>query len=249
MTPDLQLNPLSLAFAVGAGLLSFISPCVLPLLPAYLGYITGFSAEQLIERRDAAARARILGHSLAFVGGLAIVFTLLGASASLAGRLLLDHLELLTRLGGLVVILFGLHMVGLLRIPLLHQEKRFDMRVGPGRGLLGPLLLGAAFAAGWTPCVGPFLGSLLTLASQERTVGRGMLLLFAYALGLGIPFVLAGLATERMLRLMRALRPRLHAVEVGSGVLLIAMGLLLFSFQLTLLSGWLTRVFGTGWAL
>ena len=254
---DLQLDPATLFFAAGAGVLSFISPCVLPLLPAYLSFITGLSAEQLTERRDVATRARVLGSSLAFVAGLALVFTLLGASASLLGRLLNRNLDLVTQLGGLLVIVFGLHMTGLVRVPLLYRQARLDPALGarqPGagrgsRGLFGPFLVGAVFAAGWTPCVGPFLGSLLTLASQEQTVGQGVLLLFAYGLGLGLPFVLAGLATERTLGLMRALRPHLRKVEVGSGVLLIGMGVLLFTGRLALLSSWLTRIFGTGLAV
>jgi cytochrome c-type biogenesis protein len=245
---DLQLNLATLLFAAGAGLLSFISPCVLPLLPAYLSYMTGLSAEQLSARQDAATRARVLIHSLAFVAGLAIVFTLFGASATFVGRLLLQNLDILTRLAGLLVIIFGLHMTGLVRIPLLYRELRADVAAQRGRGAFGALLMGAAFAAGWTPCVGPFLGSLLSLASQEQTVAQGMLLLFVYALGLGIPFVLTGLAMERSLRLMRLLRPRLHAVEILSGILLIGMGLLLFTDRLSLLSGWLTRVFGIGLA-
>jgi cytochrome c-type biogenesis protein len=245
--PD--LSPPALLFAIVAGVLSFVSPCVLPLLPAYLGYMTGLSAEQLAEQRDAATRARALGQSLAFVAGLAIVFTLLGASATLLGRLLHQQLAILTQLGGLLVVVFGLHLAGLVRIPLLYRQARADVSAARGRGPLGALLLGAAFAAGWTPCVGPFLGSLLTLASQEQTVASGTVLLFAYALGLGLPFVLAGLATERAISLTRALRPRLRAIEVGSGLLLVAMGLLLLTGQLAQLSALFTRLFGLGLSL
>ena len=241
-------GPALLLFAIGAGILSFISPCVLPLLPAYLSFISGLSAEQLAGRRDASTRARVLGQSLAFVAGLAIVFTLLGASASLVGRLLLGNLDLVTQGAGLLVIVFGLHMTGLVRIPLLY--RRAGAAVSPHRGgPLGALLLGAAFAAGWTPCVGPFLASLLAMASREQTVGEGMLLLFFYALGLGVPFVLAGLALERALGIVRAVRPYLHRIEVASGALLIGMGLLLFTGRLALLSGWLTRIFGNGLAV
>lgn len=258
---DVQLNPATLLFAAGAGLLSFISPCVLPLLPAYLSYMTGLSAEELIARQDVATRVRVLGNSLAFVAGLAVIFTLFGASATFIGRVLLQNLDVLTKLAGLLVILFGLHMTGLVRIPLLYREARFDPSFGasgPGSGQVlgarrrggpvGALFIGAAFATGWTPCIGPFLASLLGLASREQTIGQGTLLLFVYALGLGLPFVLAGLALERSLRLARAFRPRLHAVEVISGLLLIGMGLLLFTDRLSLLSSRLTAVFGTGWA-
>lgn len=260
---ELQLNPATLLFATGAGLLSFVSPCVLPLLPAYLSFITGLSAAQLAEQRDAATRARVLLHSLAFVAGLALVFTLLGASASLLGRWANQHLGALTQLAGLLVIVFGLHMAGLLKVPLFYRQARLVPFGGLGAGAslrsgqaearqrspLGALLLGAAFAAGWTPCVGPFLGSLLTLASQEQTVGQSMLLLFVYGLGLGLPFVLTGLATQRALGLIRALRPHLSAVERASGLLLVAMGLLLLTGQLTWLSALFTRIFGIGLAV
>jgi cytochrome c-type biogenesis protein len=243
-----QLSLATLLFAAGAGLLSFLSPCVLPLLPAYLSYMTGLSAGQLTHARRGAVRRRVLTHSLAFVIGLSLVFTLFGASASLLGRLLLGNLELLTRAAGLVVIIFGLHQTGLLRIPLLYREARARPKLQPGGGPLQAALLGAAFAAGWTPCVGPFLAALLGLASQEETVGQGMLLLFAYGLGLGLPFLLAGLGLERALRLSAALRPHTRAIEIGSGLLLIGMGLLLLTDRLSAISIWLTRVFGTGFA-
>jgi cytochrome c-type biogenesis protein len=246
---DLQPNLAALIFAAGAGLLSFASPCVLPLLPAYLSYITGLSAEQLLDNQDVATRARVFGHSLAFVAGLSLVFTFLGASATLAGRFVLQNLDLITRLAGLLVIVLGIHTLGLVRIPLLQREKRPSLNARGNRGALRALVVGAAFGAGWTPCVGPFLASLLTLATQEQTLVQGMLLLFVYALGLGVPFVLAGLATERSLRAMRLLRSRLHAIEVLSGLLLIVMGFLLLSDRVSMLSSWLTRVFGLGWAL
>ena len=242
-----QLSVATLVLAAGAGLLSFLSPCVLPLVPAYLGYLTGLSAEELREQ-SRLVRRRVLLHSLAFVAGLAAVFTLFGASASLLGRLLLQHLDLLTRAAGLLVILFGLHQTGLVRFPLLYRELRPEVKVRAGGGLLQASLLGAAFAAGWTPCVGPFLASLLALASQEQTVGQGMLLLFVYGLGLGLPFVLGGLGLERALRLSASLRPRLRAIEIASGLLLILMGLLLFTDRLSALSVWLTRAFGLGLA-
>lgn len=245
---DVSFNLPSLLLAAGAGLLSFVSPCVLPLLPAYLSYMTGLSAEQLSGQRDAATRVRVLAHSFAFVLGLSVVFALLGASASLLGRVLLQYQEIITRLAGLMVIVFGLHLTGLVEIPLLYREARADLAASRGRGVLGAFLMGAAFAAGWTPCVGPFLASLLGLASQSQTVAEGTALLFVYGLGLGVPFVLAGLAVEAALRVSKAIRPRLRMIERTSGVLLILMGLLLFTDRLTLLSAWLTRVFGIGLA-
>ena len=243
----LSLNPLTLVLAAGAGLLSFVSPCVLPLLPAYLGYMTGLTAEELQGPASSATRSHIVGRSLAFVVGLSLVFAALGASASAVGQTILRNQTIIIRIAGLLVVLFGLHTLGLIRIPLLYQERR--LRVGGTDGsYLGALLLGAAFAAGWTPCIGPFLAGLLALASQEQTVGRGTLLLFVYGLGLGVPFVLTGLALGTSLRLLAAVRARMHALELVSGFLLVGMGLLIFSDRLSLISVWLTTVFGTGLA-
>jgi cytochrome c-type biogenesis protein len=245
---DLQLSPLTLVLAIGAGLLSFASPCVLPLLPAYQGYMTGLSAEELREGQTGSARTRVLLHGGAFVLGLAVVFAVFGASASLLGRLFLQHQTLLSRLGGAVIVIFGLHVLGLLRVPVLYREKRLDLSATRQRGLPGAFLMGAAFGIGWTPCIGPFLAGILALASQEQTVGGGAVLLLAYAFGLGIPFVVAGLTLERAMGAIRGLRPRLALVEKLSGVLLIAMGLLVFNGDMASIAGWLTRTFGTGLA-
>src|SRR4051794_38031083 len=243
----LALNPLTLLLAAGAGLLSFASPCVLPLLPAYLGYMTGLTAEELQDQRDAATRAHVLGRSVAFVLGLSLVFAALGASASAVGRSLVQHQILILRIAGLLVVILGLHTLGLVRIPFLFREKRLNVRLADG-SYLSALLLGAAFAAGWTPCIGPFLAGLLALASQEQTVSQGMLLLFVYGLGLGVPFVVAGLALGSSLRLLRGVRARMQILEMVSGLLLVGMGLLIFSDRLSLISAWLTAIFGTGLA-
>lgn len=243
----LSLSPLTLMLAAGAGFLSFVSPCVLPLLPAYLGYMTGLTAEELQGPQAAALRAHILGRSLAFVIGLSLVFAALGGSASAVGQVLLKHQAIILRIAGLLVVLLGLHTLGLIRIPFLYQERRLSFGRADG-SYLGALLLGAAFAAGWTPCIGPFLAGLLALASQEQTVSQGMLLLFVYGLGLGIPFVLTGLALGSSLRMLRVVRARMHLLEIVSGLLLVGMGLLIFSDRLSLISAWLTNVFGIGLA-
>jgi cytochrome c-type biogenesis protein len=243
----LGLDPFTLLLAAGAGFLSFASPCVLPLLPAYLGYMTGLTAEALQGPQDRATRAHVLGRSLAFVVGLSLVFAALGASASAIGQALLRNQTIILRVAGLLVVLLGLHTLGLIRLPLLYQERRPSFGGADG-SYLGALALGAAFALGWTPCIGPFLAGLLALASQEQTVGRGMLLLFVYGLGLGVPFVIAGLALGTSLRLLGAVKARLRAVELASGFLLVGMGLLIFSDRLSLISAWLTSVFGIGLA-
>ena len=244
---SLTLNPLTLALAAGAGLLSFVSPCVLPLLPAYLGYMTGMTADEIQTARSSALRAHVLGRSLAFVIGLSLVFAVLGASASAVGQALLRNQTIILRVAGLLVVLLGLHTLGLVRIPMLYRQWRLSPGGADG-SYLGAVLLGAAFAAGWTPCIGPFLAGLLALASQEQTVGQGTLLLFAYGLGLGVPFVLTGLALGTSLRLLDAVKARMHALEMVSGFLLVGMGLLIFSDRLSLISAWLTTVFGIGLA-
>jgi cytochrome c-type biogenesis protein len=247
--PAPSLSPILIATALGAGMLSFASPCVLPLVPAYLGFITGRSAEELQGARGR-LRLAIATQGLAFVLGLALIFTLLGASATLLGQTLLQNLPVLWKVGGVVVVIFGLQMLGLVKIPALYRTMRVaDLAPNAQRSPVSAFLLGVAFGAGWTPCVGPFLGGLLALASSQQTLGEGLLLLLLYALGLGIPFLLAGLAVDRSLSVMRALRPHLLLVERSSGVLLIGMGLLLFTERLTLITAWLTRVFGNGLAL
>lgn len=240
-----------LLLAAGAGVLSFLSPCVLPLLPAYMGYISGRSAEELeLGGDDPARRRQVLGRTVAFALGLILAFTVLGASASLIGGWLAAYRPLLARVAGLVVLAFGLHMMGLLHIPCLHREFRPGLNAGGGRaagtgirgGVLGAMAMGFAFALGWTPCVGPMLGGILVLASQEQTVGRGMMLLLAYGLGLGVPFVLAGLAVDRALGTAAGLRRHLGLISKVSGALLVVMGLLLVTDRLSTLGLWLNRV-------
>jgi cytochrome c-type biogenesis protein len=243
------VDPLILVTALAAGLVSFASPCVLPLVPAYVGYITGRSAEEL---RGAAGSTRlaVTRQALAFVLGLTLIFALLGATATLLGQTLLANLPLLWKVGGAIVIVFGLQMLGVLRLPLLARSFQPFLEHGQAStGAAGAFLIGLAFGAGWTPCVGPFLAGVLALASSATTVSEGTLLLVVYAFGLGIPFVLAGLALDQTGTLLRALKPHLLAVERASGLLLIAMGVLLFTERLTLVTAWLTRIFGTGLAL
>jgi cytochrome c-type biogenesis protein len=243
-----ELSPILVITALAAGMVSFASPCVLPLVPAYLGFITGRSAAELQVARGR-ARLTILSQGLAFVLGLAVIFALLGASASVLGQTLLQNQERLYQLGGVLVVVFGLQMLGITRIPLLARTLRVS-EVTPNvqRSHAGAFVMGLAFGAGWTPCVGPFLAGLLGLASQQATVGAGVLLLLVYALGLGVPFVLAGLAVNRSLSVLRGVRPHMLAIERVSGVLLIGMGVLLFSQQLTRITSLLTRVFGNGLA-
>lgn len=244
----MELNLISLGAALVAGVLSFASPCCLPLVPAYLSYITGVSTEEFSAEQTAGQRRQILLSAFAFAVGLALVFTLLGATATFISQLLLDYQEWVARIAGIIIIIFGLHMLGLLKIRWFDQEKRVDFTQRRAPGLLGALLMGSAFGVGWTPCVGPFLGSILLLASQSSTVGAGMLLLFIYGLGLGLPFVAAGLLIGQLMTVIRRIRRYMGAITVTSGGLLIVMGLLVFTNQLSIITSYLIRVFGNGLA-
>ena len=238
------LTPL---LAFGFGLLSFASPCCLPLLPAYLGLIAGSTGggHEMLRRRA------LLWNGVGFVLGLSLVFTLLGASASVLGLLLLQSRPLLTVAGGLLMVIFGLQMLGVLRFGWLARTYfHMDPAHFAGRaGLTTAFLVGAAFGIGWTPCIGLFLGSLLTLAAQQDTLVQGSLLLLLYGFGLGVPFLVAGLAADRALRWTRGLQRHLVFIERTGGVVLVGMGVLLFSGELMLINIWAVHTFGPGLAL
>jgi cytochrome c-type biogenesis protein len=236
--------------AFAAGVLSFLSPCVFPLIPAYLAQLTGMSFEELTTSQDVNQRRTLLKNAFAFVFGLALVFTIFGASATLLGRFLLNNQVLIGRIAGFVIVIFGLHMLGAIRIPWLLREARMDLSEARGRaaGTAGSAAMGAAFGVGWTPCIGPVLASILVIASQADTVFAGMGLLLVYALGLGVPFILMAVALNRAagknaIIKIRAYMPQLTA---ASGALLIAMGLLVFTGNLITISNWITKTFGTG---
>ncbi len=226
----------SLAGALLAGLLSFASPCVLPLVPAYLGFLAGAAVEE--REGTAPARRSILGAALLFVLGFASVFILLGATASSLGRVLMAHIETLTLLSGALLVAFGLHMTGLVRIPLLYRQARLEPMARPA-GLIGPYVVGLAFGFGWSPCVGPVLAAILIVAGAEASVGRGMLLLGIYAAGIGIPFLIAAAFTERFLAWSRAARSRLGLVEKIAGGLLILTGIAFMTGFMPEIAQWL----------
>lgn len=245
----MAVDVVSLPLALAAGVLSFISPCVLPLVPAYLGYIGGISAERSAGVASHPARRRLVLSALCFALGLATAFTLLGASASAVGRALLDYRPIVARVAGAFITLFGLYLAGILRIPPLYGERRLDFLALRGRGYAGAFLMGAAFGVGWTPCVGAILGSILLLASQTETVLQGMTLLFVYSLGLGLPFVAMASALDRFTPLLARVKRHLGKASAAAGALLIAMGVLVFTERLTLITSWLIRVFGAGLAI
>ena len=228
----MSTSQISFFLAVGAGLLSFLSPCVLPLVPGFIGYLSGTS----VRADDNVPWSRTFLHALSFVVGFSAVFIALGASAGSLGALLYDYLPWIQRIGGALVIVLGLHTMGLLKIPFLFQERRVHFAARPKWGHFSSFLLGVFFSAGWTPCVGPILASILLLASQEQTVARGAFLLAAYSLGLGLPFLAVGAALGPLSSWLRRLNQHMNVVSIISGLFLIAMGLLLVTDQLRLLA-------------
>ncbi len=229
---------IGLMAAFGAGLVSFLSPCILPLVPPYLCFLAGASLNELTAGDAPALTRRAFGRALAFVAGFACVFVALGASASLIGQLVSEHLTLLSRISGIVLIALGLHMTGVLRWAPLMRQARFDVLRKPVN-TLGAFVVGLAFGFGWTPCVGPILGSILLLAGAEGAVGRGTWLLAAYAAGIGVPFLTAALFTGWFLRLGARLRGRLATIETAMGLVLIAVGVLVFTGTMPVIGGWL----------
>ncbi|HJU89197.1 MAG TPA: cytochrome c biogenesis protein CcdA [Gemmatimonadaceae bacterium] len=226
-------SSLGLFISFTAGLLSFLSPCVLPLIPSYVTFITGMSLDE-VQR----ARRTALVHSLLFIAGFTLVFLALGATATVLGRALLVYRDWLSRIGGVLIILFGLYLLGAFNVALFARERRIHVADKP-LGYLGTLLVGMAFAAGWTPCIGPILGSILIYTSSSADLGRGLLLLFVYSLGLAIPFLLASLLIERFFAAFARFRPYLIWVSRAGGVLLILIGLLLVSDYFTILASYL----------
>jgi len=227
----------SLPLAFAAGLLSFLSPCVFPLVPSYLAFVGGSAAGDEVRE----GRTVLLRQSLLFIAGFALVFVAMGASASLLGSLLRQHRDLLSVIAGVVVVLFGLIMLGVVRVPFLYREARPQYR-GETRTPWGALLLGMAFAAGWTPCIGPILGGILTLAGASGTLAQGVALLAVYALGLGVPFLVAALALGPFLRFSERFRRFLPWVERGAGALLLVAGVLMVTGTYTHLNTYLLQV-------
>ena len=224
---------ISFIIALGAGILSFLSPCVLPLIPSYIGFLTGMSVDQLEVRRGTA-----LLHALWFVAGFSLIFLILGATASALGALFNQYQGWIGRIGGVLLIFFGLYLIGVLRPAFLMRERSFHFNQKPV-GYLGSALVGVAFGAAWTPCIGPILGGVLTLAAARATMGEGVALLGAYALGLAIPFVLTAVALDRFLVWFQRFRPYIVWVDRVAGVVLIALGILLVTDRFTLLAGYL----------
>ena len=226
----MNIFDISYLAAGSAGLISFLSPCVLPLVPAYLCFVAGTSLDQMMEGEDGVDKVlarRMALSALFFVLGFSTVFISMGATASALSALIFDHIDIIGKVAGVVIVVFGLHYMGLFRIRILEREVRFNPERTPA-GWLGAYVLGLAFAFGWTPCVGPILATILTLAASSESLGYGVSLLTVYALGLGIPFMIAALAINPFMNFLRRFRRHIRKVELTAGGLLVATGLMIF---------------------
>jgi cytochrome c-type biogenesis protein len=222
--------------AFSAGLLSFLSPCVLPLIPSYVTFITGLSLDDVQHARKAA-----LVHGMLFVLGFSLIFLAMGAGATMLGQSLLRHRDWISRVGGVVIIVFGLYLLGVLNIGFMSRERRFHVADKPV-GYFGTLFVGIAFGAGWTPCLGPILGSILVYTGSQADLGKGMWLLSAYSLGLAVPFLLSAVAIERFTTFFQRMRRQMVWVSRISGVVMIGIGVLLVTNYFTVLAAWLTTL-------
>jgi cytochrome c-type biogenesis protein len=229
--------PLPIA-AFFAGLISFLSPCVLPLVPGYVSLISGVGVEELKSSRSQLMR-RVMINSISFILGFSVVFIALGAISTEIGQVLGMYKHTLARVAGIVIILFGLHLTGIFKIKALYTDARLHNLKGSSTPV-GAFVIGFAFAFGWTPCLGPILTAILTLASEQDTIVKGIILLTVYSLGLAVPFLLTSLGIERFLKFYSRFRSHMHALEVASGGLLIALGILLVVGRFTLISNWLS---------
>jgi cytochrome c-type biogenesis protein len=223
--------------AFGAGLFSFLSPCVLPLFPSYISFITGMSVSDLTADLTGAARRRVILHALAFVLGFSLVFVALGASFSAAGQFLLDYRNLIRQVGGALIVLFGLYIAGVFKLAAMGRTMQFQLREKPA-GYLGSLVVGITFAIGWTPCVGPILGAILSLAGTAETLQLGIGLLIAYSAGLGLPFLVSAVALGSFLKFFKRYRPLIPVMERSAGVLLVIVGVLVFTNYYVVLNSW-----------
>jgi len=243
----LQSMPqISLVAAFSAGLLSFVSPCVLPLVPSYISYITGLSVEQLTDAGERSKfKTAIVVNALLFIAGFSSVFIAFGASASFIGQMLITYQDHIRRIGGMMIIVFGLYLLGIVNLNFLKMEHRYQFRNRPA-GYLGSFLIGVAFAAGWTPCVGPVLGTILLYASTTDSLLNGIVLLACYSLGLGLPLFLTALGVDRFLAYFKEVRAYLWGVSTVSGVFLIVVGIMIYANSLTMITSFLEQ-HGIGW--
>jgi cytochrome c-type biogenesis protein len=249
------MENVSLFGAFVAGVLSFISPCVLPLIPGYLSFISGVSLEEMrgmpvaagagggtvtvSSGVSAAAKRQVIVTSLFFILGFSLVFVSLGASATYLGQFLMERLTIFGKIAGVLLIIFGLHTIGVFKIPFLLNEARVHANTKPA-SMLGAVIVGISFAFGWTPCIGPILSAILLVAAQQDSVNQGIVLLSVYSLGLAIPFLLTALAINQFFVAFSKIRRHYHTIEIVSGLLMITIGVLIFTNRFTIIAQWLT---------
>lgn len=223
------------------GIISFISPCVLPIVPGYLSFISGYSFDEMVNSSRSELLKKVTINSILFIIGFSLIFVALGASATAVGRFLVEKMDFFSKIAGVIIIIFGLHMTGIFKIKFLNYEKKFhsDKKIGP----LGSFVAGLAFAFGWTPCIGPVLAAILAIAAQQDTIGKGIVLLSAYSLGLGIPFLITSLSINAFLAFFKKFSRYIRWVEIGGGVLLILVGFLIMTNNLTVLSSYFAKWF------
>jgi len=244
-----SFNQVSILAAFSAGFLSFISPCVLPLVPSYLSYITGLSVEELsnVQERER-FRKVIMVNSLLFIAGFSSVFIAFGASASFVGQMLYQYQDLIRKIGGVLIAVFGLYLMGILKLSFLMTERKLLHFEKRPVGYIGSFLVGTAFAAGWTPCVGPVLGGILAYASTTESMQDGIVLLTSYSVGLGLPFFLTAFGVDSFLTHFKKVRHYLGAISMVSGVLMVTIGVMLYINSVTMITSFLDR-HGIGWYL
>ena len=250
------MENVSLFGAFIAGVLSFISPCVLPLIPGYLSFISGVSLEEMrgmqpvaagagggtmtvVTGVSSAAKRQVIVTSLFFILGFSLVFVSLGASATYLGQFLMERLTIFGKIAGVLLIIFGLHTIGVFKIPFLLNEARVQANTKPA-SMIGAVIVGISFAFGWTPCIGPILSAILLVAAQQESVNQGIVLLSIYSLGLAIPFLLTAIAINQFFAAFKKIRRHYHTIEIVSGLLMIVIGLLIFFNRFTIIAQWLT---------
>jgi cytochrome c-type biogenesis protein len=226
------MKNISIVLAFSAGLLSFLSPCVLPMIPAYISYLTGSSIKELQEEKP---KLLTLYKAIGFIIGFSIVFLLMGVSVTAIGKILNMHKELFRKIGGILIIIFGIHTMGVIKLGFLYREKRF-LKAEKINGTFSSILLGITFAAGWTPCIGPILSSILIYASSTETIGKGSLLLGVYSLGMAVPFLFTAIAIGSIMKYLRKITKFLPVISILSGTLLIIMGILIYTNKSAILS-------------
>lgn len=232
-----MINDVSMYMAFAAGLISFLSPCVLPIVPGYLSFISGSSIDEL--RDNDREKSILLLNSIFFIAGFSMVFIALGASATWLGTFILSKLSILTKIAGVIIIFFGIFKMGLIRLLFFYREARFQFK-NKKFGFAGASLIGAAFALGWTPCIGPILGGILVYAGTLESVNQGIILLFIYSMGMGIPFLLAAFALNKFFKFFDRIKKHLRTIEIITGIIMVILGLMIFTNKLVLIPGYLT---------